>query len=120
MADILYPVIGSNISKRLVDMGDGTHAEVSSQYVSRVTWVDKSSTITSGGTPQTLVAANTSRRTFILKNNSSGDLEIYPSGFTGHLIIPAGAYFELPFPDTGVWMIKGATTAQSFTCWEAQ
>ncbi len=89
-------------------------------YVPQVTFVDRSSTITLGGTPQQLLATNVNRCGGILYNSSASDLEIYPSGFTGHLTIPSKGYFEFPAVDTGVWMIKGAITAQSFTFWEYQ
>lgn len=87
-------------------------------YAPQVTFVDRSSTITLGGTAQDLFSANVNRRGFIFYNSSVGDIEIYPSGFTGHIVIPPKGYFEAPVVDKGVWKVKGATTAQSFTCWE--
>lgn len=91
---------------------------------SQVTYTDKSGTVTSGGSAQTLMAANTSRRGFLVQNQSTGDLWISSLGAAAatqpSIWLPAGAYYEPP--PTGVptaaISIFGATTAQAFAARE--
>lgn len=88
------------------------------------TYVDKSGTITAGGTAQTAIALNASRRGFSIQNNSAGDLwfntlatavQSQPS-----MVIPAGSLYESPYGGcpTGAVSIIGATTAQAFSARE--
>jgi hypothetical protein len=82
--------------------------------------VDHSGTITSGGTQQTLMAANPTRRYLLIENLSSGDLWF---NFTTNAIVgqpslqlPAGASYDMSgdFVSTERVSIIGATTGQAF------
>lgn len=88
------------------------------------TYVNRSGTITAGGTAQVAMALNASRRGFSIQNNSTGDLwfdtlatavQSQPS-----FKLPAGALYETPYGGcpTGAVSIIGATTAQAFTARE--
>jgi len=85
---------------------------------------DRSGTITSGGTAQSLAAANSSRHGFWIQNNSTGDIWISPNttavASEPSLWLPSGAYYEFPsngVPSTAI-SIYGATTGQTFTARE--
>jgi len=88
------------------------------------TLVDRSGTVTTGGSQQTLMAANSSRRGAWVQNNSSGDLWINPLASavlaSPSLRIPPGMLYE--FPPTGVPLtavsIIGATSSQAFSARE--
>lgn len=88
------------------------------------TYVDRSGTITAGGTAQQLMPANAARRGFFLQNNSTGDLWINPNAAAvasqPSLKVPAGALYESPFggAPAGAISIIGATTAQAFSARE--
>lgn len=90
----------------------------------QVTYTDKSSTVTSGGAAQTLMAANTSRRGFWLQNQSSGDLWISSLGAAAatqpSMRVPPGVYYEPPPSGvpTAAISIFGATTGQAFAARE--
>ncbi len=124
MADVLYPVnIGQY--KKLVDMGDGSHAEsVAIGGFQKATFTDKSGTITSGGAAQTIAAANTARRGFWIQNQSTGDLWLSTIGTAAatqpSLRLPAGSYYEFPVNgvSTGAISLFGATTGQAFAARE--
>lgn len=85
---------------------------------------DRSGTITTGGTAQSLMPANTGRKGFYIQNQSTGDL--YVNSPTTAVIgqpslkIPAGAYYEAPLGGVmpGAISIVGATTGQAFTAKE--
>lgn len=83
---------------------------------------DKSGSITTGGTAQTLAAANTSRRLLTGQNISAADLWINETGGTaavngaGSFQVAAGQTFSI---DTNQAVsIVGATTGQKFTATE--
>lgn len=87
-------------------------------------WIDRSGTITTGGTAQNAAASNASRIGFAIQNNSSGDLwfntlatavQSQPS-----IKVAAGGYYETPpgVSPTGAISIIGATTAQAFSARE--
>lgn len=84
---------------------------------------DKSGNITSGGTAQTLAAANPHRRALTGQNISTGDLWINEAGgtaaadTTGSYKVPAGATFSAT-SHLAVSII-GATTGQKFTATES-
>lgn len=88
------------------------------------TLTDRSGTITTGGTAQQLAAANTSRRGYLIQNNSTGDLWINTLATAvasqPSFKVPAGAYFETPSTmlATGAISIFGATTGQAFSARE--
>lgn len=88
--------------------------------VVRSTSTDRGGTITTGGTAQQLMAANTARRGFLVQNQSSGDLYINCIGTAAasqtSLKIPAGALYESSphHSGTGACSIFGATSAQAF------
>lgn len=91
---------------------------------SAVAPTDKSGTITLGGTAQTAIAANASRRGYWIQNVSSGDLWVssLATAIVGQpsMKIPAGALYEAPLGGcpTGAISIIGATTAQAFAARE--
>jgi hypothetical protein len=87
--------------------------------------VDRSGTITTGGTAQTVMAANPDRKYLIFQNNSTGDLWINFDTVTAvigqpSLKIPAGGGYSLEssFVSTQAMTVIGATTAQAFSCKE--
>lgn len=83
---------------------------------------DRSSTITTGGTAQTLAAIHTQRRSLTGQNISTGDLWINEIGGTaaadtvGSYKIPSGATFSIK--TSRAISIIGATTGQKFTATE--
>lgn len=98
---------------------------MSNTYLTRKTetWIDRSSTITSGGVAQTLMGAR-NRGGFWVHNLSTGDLYINEAGTAttagSSIKIPAGALYECPpmsVPSTAI-SIYGATTGQAFSARE--
>jgi len=89
-----------------------------------VTYTNRSSTITSGGVAQTLMAANASRNGFLIQNVSSGDLWISSLGTAAasqpSIQLPPMAYYEPPLNGVPVAAISiyGATTGQAFSARE--
>jgi hypothetical protein len=86
---------------------------------------NKSGTITLGGTAQVLMAANTSRKGWLVQNNSAGTLWINELGATAvqnapSLSIAAGALYTSPTPgaSNAAISIIGATTGQAFSARE--
>lgn len=92
--------------------------------VAPAAYVDRSGTITAGGTAQQLMPANSARRGFFLQNNSTADLWINPNAAAvasqPSLKVPAGALYESPFggAPAGAISIIGATTGQAFSARE--
>lgn len=90
----------------------------------QVTYTDRSGTVTLGGSAQTIMASNASRRGFIVQNQSSGDLWISSLGAAAatqpSIWLPAGAYYEPPFTGvpTAAISLFGATTGQAFAARE--
>jgi hypothetical protein len=82
---------------------------------------DRSGTITSGGTQQTLMASNASRKGYLLQNNSTGDLWINSTAAAvvgqPSIKLGPGDYYESPYSGTpvGAVSIIGATTGQAFS-----
>lgn len=89
-----------------------------------VTPVNRSGTITAGGTAQTLMAANAARRGWSLMNVSAGDLWFYELGAATttqpSIKVEAGALYESPRfgVPSGAISIIGATTGQAFSARE--
>lgn len=86
--------------------------------------INRSGTVTAGGTAQELLPANGARRGFWLQNNSAGDLWIDDTGDAEasqpSLKIAPGELYENPVgmvPSTAV-SIFGATAGQAFSCRE--
>lgn len=82
----------------------------------------RSGTITTGGTAQTLAAANTSRTILAVQNISAGDLWINEDG-SAAVVNTAGSYKLVPNATAYVQTneavsIIGATTGQAFTATE--
>lgn len=80
---------------------------------------DRSGTITSGGTAQTLMASNSSRKGWWVQNTSSGDLwinEIGGAAVVGgsSIRLTPGSLYEPPVLATYAISIIGATTGQTF------
>jgi hypothetical protein len=88
------------------------------------TLVNRSGSVTTGGTAQTIAAANTSRIGFSLQNNSTGDLWFNTLATAAasqpSIKLAAGAYFESPagYGGTGAISVFGATTGQVFSARE--
>jgi hypothetical protein len=89
------------------------------------TLTDKSGTITLGGTAQVLMAANLSRKGWLVQNNSAGTLWINEIGGTAvqtqpSISIAAGSLYTSPTPgaSNAAISIIGATTGQAFTARE--
>lgn len=85
----------------------------------------RSGTITTGGTAQQLMAANTARQGWSIRNNSTGSLWFNELGSAAVIGQPSfelktGEYFESPRNGSGEAAISiiGATTGQSFTARE--
>jgi hypothetical protein len=83
--------------------------------------INRSGTITTGGTAQTLMAADTTRNGFSVQNLSTGDLWINELGGTAAASQPAikitsGSLYETPrgMPCEYAVSIFGATTGQAF------
>lgn len=99
--------------------GTAADPEFVAQVGNQVTYTDRSGTITTGGTAQTLMAANSSRRGFFIQNNSNGTLTISSVGTastTAGLVLLPGQLYEAPtsgVPLTAI-SILGATTGQRF------
>lgn len=92
--------------------------------VGAVTYVDRSGTITLGGTAQVAAALNAARRGFSIQNSSAGDVW-FNTLATAVLNQPsykiaAGGTYEFPAHGvpTGAVSIIGATTAQAFSARE--
>lgn len=89
-----------------------------------VTYTNRSGTITTGGTAQVLMAANTSRKGFFIQNISTGDLWISDLGTAAasqpSVHLPASSYYEPPLNGvpTAAISIFGATTGQAFSARE--
>jgi len=86
---------------------------------------DRSNTIATGGTAQTLAALNASRRYLLVQNQSTGNLYIRFTGTAAadqtSLRIAAGDYWESPphYCPTSAVSIIGATAGQAFHSVEA-
>lgn len=83
----------------------------------------RSGTITAGGTAQQLMAANASRKGWLVQNQSTGDLYVRSRGNGGttdatadqnSLKIPAGAMYVADYITANALSIIGATTTQAF------
>lgn len=107
-----------------LDPASGSGTTIGIQGNNAVTYVDKSGTLTLGGTAQTVAASNANRQGFIIQNNSSGILwfstlatavQSQPS-----IELMPNAYYEFPFfgIPTGAVSIIGATTGQTWSARE--
>lgn len=89
------------------------------------TYVEKSGTITTGGTAQTLAAANATRRFYRVMNLSTADLWINDKGVAAvanqpsFKLVPGAMYETLSCAPTAAISIFGATTGQAFSACEA-
>ena len=84
--------------------------------------VDRSSTITTGGTAQVLLAANANRKGIEFFNNSVGSIWLNAVGTAtaggGSIEVRSGGYWYPPVVPVTEISVIGATTGQAFTCWE--
>ena len=88
---------------------------------------DNSGTITTGGTAQSLCAANVAQQTIFVGNpDPANDLWIAGNGLTaaangqGSIRIQAnggGIFVTRPDPAQTAWTIVGAVTGQKYTSW---
>lgn len=92
---------------------------------STATLTSRSGTIATGGTAQTLMAANPARKGWFVQNVSTGDLWVNRFGGTASagqpsILIKAGRLYETPAGGSGgnALSIFGATAGQAFTCGE--
>lgn len=88
------------------------------------TRTDKSGTVTSGGTAQTIIASNAARKGFEIQNQSTGDmyfstLAVAVQGQPSVRIAP-GQLYETPLGGSGTGAVSliGATTGQAFAARE--
>jgi len=79
---------------------------------------------TASTTSSVLLAANTARRNFYIKNDAAVDIYINPSATataaagSGNIKVPAnGGYFEQQF-STGQWSVIAASTTAAYTARE--
>lgn len=86
---------------------------------------NRSSTITTGGTAQAAMAANTSRKYVFLRNPDTATEDLWFSfdatavAAAPSLVLHAGDYWESDFfVPTGALSVIAATTAHAFTCKE--
>lgn len=83
---------------------------------------DFSSTITAGGTAQTMLSANANRQGIEFYNNSTGSLWINVIGTAtsggGSIEVRSGGYWSPPVCPVAAISVIGQTTGQAFTCWE--
>jgi hypothetical protein len=88
------------------------------------TWIDRSGTITAGGTAQEIAPANPMRRGFLIQNISDTDMWFNVGTVAvanqPSVRIIAGALYEAPTAATpkGALSVIGATTAKAFTAKE--
>lgn len=120
IGDVLYPRV------KLVIGADGANdGDLSSSKPMPVSTpvgnpVNRSGTITTGGTAQTLMSANAARRGWTLQNLSTGDIWVSDVGAAAasqpSLKVPAGALYETPagYGSVGAVSVFGATTGQAF------
>ena len=84
--------------------------------------VDRSSTITAGGTAQVLLAANANRKGIEFFNNSVGSIWLNVVGPAaaggGSIEVRSGGYWSPPVVPVTAISVIGATPGQAFTCWE--
>jgi len=123
-----WPVLqlGRTSSGLLVPIAVGSDGSVSTTPTpTSSALTDRSGTITSGGSAQTIAAANASRKYLLFQNNSDIDMWIN-FGVTAvanqpSIKIVAGGYYENPahFCPSGLVSVIGATTGKTFTCKEA-
>ena len=90
--------------------------------ISSASPVDRSSTITAGGTAQVLLAANANRKGIEFFNNSVGSIWLNVVGTAvaggGSIEVRSGGYWSPPVVPVTAISVIGATTGQAFTCWE--
>lgn len=107
-----------------VNLNGYTNYDLGRQQNRLVSVVNKSGTITTGGTAQVAIAENSKRIGFWIQNVSAGDLYVNDVGTaaaTGSSVkIAAGSIYESPAMGcvTGDISIFGATTAQAFVARE--
>lgn len=106
-----------------VTLVDSTGADASATAAALLTaGTSRSGTVTSGGTAQTLAAANASRRGLTGQNISAGDLWINENGGAAAVagsdswLVEPGATFRVSTNEAV--SIIGATTGQKFTATE--
>lgn len=103
-----------------VPVGENAPMPVSEHGSAAITPVDISSTITSGGTAQTLIDAVAGGQTVYIKNDSIGNLWFNETGVDAvqdspsHLLEPGDSWTSDRPIATAVSII-GATTGQKFT-----
>ncbi len=87
------------------------------------TLTDHSGTLTTGGTSQQLMPANTERSYFMFQNHSDIDMWLVPGdgpAVAGQpsIKVGAGMAYTPAFIDRREWHVIGATTGKAFTCKE--
>lgn len=88
------------------------------------TMINRSGTVTAGGTAQTIAASNSNRRGFWIQNVSTSDIWISSIGTAAasqpSIKIPPNALYEMPSHgvSTGAVSLFGAVTGQAFSARE--
>lgn len=112
------------VRMKMKDVGDGTHAlpVYSAAELAATGGTDRSITATT--TSQQLMPANTARRRFYVKNDSTIDVWLNPVSpaaavaGAGNIKVPAnGGYFELQ-NSTSAWFIVAASGTPAITARE--
>lgn len=122
---------GKSISIKCVDLGDGTYAYAVSPATgttnSTKSWVNRSSTITLGGTAQTLASANTTRCRLVIINPNDATESLWINFTTTAAaaspsieLQPGGSWTEMGPTCTGELIsVYAASTGHAFTAKEA-
>jgi hypothetical protein len=106
------------------DNGDGTRAPNTKAAPALGTFTNRSGTIAAGGTAQTAMALNATRKAWFFQNNSTGDLWL---SFVGTAVatqpsvkIAAGGVAQSAggFVSTQALSVLGAVAGQAYTLWE--
>ena len=112
-------LIGSKLKLGGADVSSSNPLPVQNASASPV---DRSSTITAGGTAQVLLAANANRKGIEFFNNSVGSIWLNVIGTAttggGSIEVRSGGYWSPSVCPVTAISVIGATTGQAFTCWE--
>lgn len=116
------------VSKRLKDMGDGTHAEVvaiggtNEVTVPRATASNRSGIVQAAGESQVVAAENPDRMGFLFFNVSDTDMWISELGQATPsqpcFQVRAGAYFRFPYTPISAVEVICSAAGKGFTCRE--
>lgn len=120
-AALVFVLSGATLSGGVAGAAIGSVTATTTPSAGALT--DRSGSITTGGTRQQVMAANTSRKYLVVANPSDTTMyiKIGANAVSGEgiPIYPGGAYEPGPFIPTGTVDIICATTGKKFTAYEA-